>query len=298
MKKRILASLLCFIMILGICPLDFTLPVSADASGTCGDNLTWSYDESTFTLTISGTGEMYEYTINSNGGQIKTNAPWNTLGIKTVTIVSGVTSIGSYAFYGLTGITSITIPDSVTSIGIFAFKYTAYYNNDSNWENGVLYINTHLIEAKIEKTGNYEITQGAKVISNYTFYRCTGLTSITIPESVTSIGDGAFYGCTGLTSITIPDSVTSIGFYVFSDCTELTSINVDSNNSVYHSAGNCLIETANKTLIAGCKNSVIPSDGSVTNIGRYAFSGRTGFTSITIPDSVTSIGDYAFNDCT
>ncbi len=114
---------------------------------------------------------------------------------------------------------------------------------------------------------------------------------------MTSIGDYAFYDCTGLTSITIPNSVTSIGYAVFSGCTDLT-ITVADGNTGYRSEGNCLIETASQTLIAGCKNSVIPTDGSVTNIGEYAFYWCTGLTSITIPDSVTSIGDGAFSYCT
>ena len=130
------------------------------------------------------------------------------------------------------------------------------------------------------------------------FSDCTGLTSINIPNSVTSIEYGAFTGCVGLTSITIGNNVASIGSEAFSGCTGLTSITVDKDNTKYHSNGNCLIETGSKTLISGCKNSAIPSDGSVTSIGSYAFSGCTGLTSITIPDSVTSIGYHAFEDCT
>ena len=135
-------------------------------------------------------------------------------------------------------------------------------------------------------------------IGESAFDGCTGLTSVTIGSGMTSIGEYAFYGCTGLTSINIPDSVTSIGNYAFVGCIGLTSIIVDEGNTKYYSAGNCLIETATKTLILGCKTSVIPTDGSVTSIGEGAFAGCSGLTSVTIPDRVTSIGNYAFYECT
>jgi len=121
---------------------------------------------------------------------------------------------------------------------------------------------------------------------------------IPMDGSVTSIGFAAFFRCTGLTSITIPNSVTSVDSSAFYGCTGLMSIIVQEGNTVYHSAGNCLIKTDSKKLIAGCKSSVIPTDGSVTSIGTGAFRERTGLTSITIPDSVTSIGDLAFYQCT
>ena len=132
----------------------------------------------------------------------------------------------------------------------------------------------------------------AKVISN-------GYSGdIIIPEtvvhngatySVTSIGDRAFYNCDGLTSIEIPTSVTSIGNYAFYYCSGLESIIVDSGNTNYDSRDNCnaIIETGSNTLLYGCNNSVIPN--SVTSIGDGAFSGRSGLTSVTIPNSVTTI---------
>ncbi len=129
------------------------------------------------------------------------------------------------------------------------------------------------------------------------FRGCTGLTSVTIGGSVTSIGYYAFDGCRGLASVIIGNSVTSIGGSAFYGCTVLTNITVTKGNTKYHSAGNCLIETESKTLIAGCKNSIIPTDGSVTSIGDYAFDYCTGLTSVTIPNSVTSIGDGAFSSC-
>ena len=160
----------------------------------------------------------------------------------------------------------------------------------------VIYI--HVLAFKF-CTGLTSITIPSSVtsINSWAFYHCTGLTSITFSNGLERISNSAFSDCTGLTSIIIPDSVTNIGYSAFSGCAGLTSINVDSKNTQYHSVNNCLIETASKTLIAGCKSSIIPDDGSVTNIDIQAFYDCTGLTSITIPGSVISINRFAFGYC-
>ena len=185
--------------------------------------------------------------------------------LTSVKLPDSVTSIGDSAFYGCTGLTSVKLPDSVTSIGSSAFCNTAYYKKSSNWENDVLYIGKHLIEAKERLSGTYKIKEGTLCIGDWAFSDCDGLTSVTIPDGVRSIGCGAFYNCESLTSVRLPDSVTNIGDLTFYKCENLTSVTI----------GN-----------------------SVTSIGNSAFRYCYSLTSVRLPDSVTSIGSYAFEYCT
>ena len=244
---------------------------SADDSGTCGDNLTWTYESATNTLTISGTGNMNNYQFYSYF------SPWDSFksSIKKVIIENGVTSIGDFAFNNCRGLTSVTIPNSVTSIGEGAFNHCRGLTSVT-------------------------IPNSVTSIGNAAFGDCSGLTSVTIPNSVTSIGDNAFAGCSGLTSVNIPNSVTSIGDSAF-NCRGLTSVhisdlvawcNITFAGIPFRNLSSTLHLYLNGTEV---KDLVIPNN--VTSIGDYAFSGFSGLTSVTIPNSVTSIGSSAFSEC-
>ena len=192
----------------------------------------------------------------------------------SIAIPDGVTTISEYAFFDCQSLTSITIPDSITSIGNYAFMDTGYYLDDNNWENDLLYVGKHLIKANYSISGECAIKDGTLTIADYCFAFREELTGIALPDSVKNIGECAFGGCAALEIITVADG-----------------------NTVFHSDGNCIIDTADKTLVAGCKNSRIPTDGSVTSIGDYAFYGNYEITDITIPAEVTSIGWCAFAEC-
>ena len=151
-----------------------------------------------------------------------------------------------------------------------------------------------LSDAKIVEGGSayisyndYDRHTSNDKLDDYVFYGCSGLTSLTIPSSVTKIGKYAFYGCSGLTSLTIPSSVTEIGDYAFYGSSGLTSLTIPS--SVTKIGDYAFYGSSGLTSLT------IPS--SVTKIGDYAFYGSSGLTSLTIPSSVTWICNYAFEGC-
>ena len=249
------------------------------AHGTCGDNLTWVLTEDG-TLTISGSGEMKNYSDSSV-------APWysNRTKILSAVVEPDIESVGNYAFYACLKLTSVSLPGGVKSIGESAFqdcaKLTAVEIPGS-----VTSIGFQAFDGCSSLTA-VTIPEGVTSIADWTFSACSNLTSVTIPKGVTSIGSHAFYGCSSLTSVTIPESVTSIGEGAFDGCSSLTSVTIPGG----------VTRIANSTFYgcSGLTSVTIPE--SVTRIGDRAFTDCSSLTSVTIPESVTSIGGYTFQGC-
>lgn len=177
--KKILSMVLCIVMVLCSVPLgnfagldlsSLTMRASAlSESGQCGKNVNWSFDSSTGKLTISGSGEMNDYSY-------YTSPFYRNTSIKSVIIEDGVTSIGSYAFEYCSSITSTTIPNSVTSIGNSAF-------------------------GDCGSLTSITIPDSVTSMGGNAFGNCSSLTSVTIGNGVTSLEFGVFFGCRSLSNV-------------------------------------------------------------------------------------------------
>ena len=250
------------------------MPVMAFAAPQkIGDSdVTWELTNNNTVLTISGTGAMPDF-------RSLDSIPWNSqkAKIQTITIQSGVTSIGSAAFQECTNLISVTIPAGVTSIGTSAFNQC-----------------TSLAEVTIPSS----VTS----IGKSAFQGCTSLATVSFAETpmLESIGDQAFVR-TRLTSITIPANVTEIGTLVFDQCASLQSIDVNINNIKYTSDGGVLFNKEKSTLICyppaktGTKYAI---PDTVTSIGNHAFYQCKNLTKVEISSTVTSIGSSVFYECT
>lgn len=140
------------------------------------------------------------------------------------------------------------------------------------------------------------LSEGLIQIKDTVFKNCKSLENIILPDSLKLIDYQAFYGCTSLKSITIPKNVEKIASNAFNCCTSLAEITVSAENTHYISKGNCIIESATKTLVSGCNTSIINDDGSVTSIADHAFYG-SDIETIVLPETVKSIGKYVFSYC-
>ena len=255
--------------------------VEMNPQGKCGDNLYWEYDiNGTHALTITGSGEMYDYSSSAD-------VPWYSYrnNITSISLPTGLTSIGNSAFLGCTGLTSIDIPASVTYIGMNTF-YGCSSLASIVIPSGVTEIGLGAFKNCSSLT-SITIPSGVTVINESTFEGCSNLASATLPNNITEINQKAFYGCSSLTSIVLPSALTKIWSYAFQNCTGLMSISIPANVTIIY-----------QEAFRGCSSlsSVIIPDG-VTHIASSAFRDCSNLTSIDIPGSIIGLTNYVFKGC-
>lgn len=255
------------------------------------DNTTWTFDELTGTLTISGTGHMKSYRSSA--------APWSEYDIKHIQIQDGVISVGSSAFSDCTSVISVSLPASVKEIGSYAFFDCTALTTVS-------------------------FSEGLTYIGNSSFYNCASLESVVLPEGLTTIEESAFGGCDSLQYISVPDSLKKLGCYAFPVSPGISNsfgyslkYNTTSDGTLYLGNENnpylILIKPSTETIscdvqkttkfiydqaFAGGENltSVTISD-SVISVGYLLFENNQSITTVTVPKSVKNIGEAAFRGC-
>ena len=331
MKKRLLAlftAIVLCVVAVGVT----SVSAATVASGNCSTTVSWTLD-SEGVLTVSGTGEMPDYTANT--------MPWYSQrnNIKKVVIANGITAIGTYAFRSCKSIAEVSVANSVLSIGDYAFA------NDE---------------------GLTKVTLGNKLqmIGNYTFYNCTGLANVTIPDSVINLGVQVFCNCSALTTVVIGNGVEVLSEDAFRGCSKLTNLTIGCGvveiheNAFYNCSaikyitykgnqfqwdqldvpspsGDLLSKATVQVLGAadscganatwryadgtltisgtgamanynsynapwiGYRNSItkVIVENGITTVGTHAFESMKNLTEVVLPNSVTRIGLRAFVQC-
>lgn len=286
-----------------------------------GMNLTWMYNSSASTLTISGTGAMTNF---GNAGAV----PWYSFrsDIKAIMIEGGVTTIGNYAFYGCDNalFTSISIPAGVTSIGNSAF-YSCTSLASVTLPSTLVSISSNAFHSNA--LTSISIPNSVTSIGSYAFKECSSLESVSL-SNITVLNEEVFSGCSALESIALPASLTTINRYAFKNCSSLTSITIPENvttitcvsgSSAYSTFAGCTSLASVEwnarhcggfTRVGQYQEYATPFEAIKANISSFTFGenvehipaylchGMTGLESITIPSSVSSIGAYAFDGCT
>lgn len=260
MSKKIWSAPVALVVVVTIALFFGGITVSADEvdSGSCGESATWSLD-SNGTLTISGSGEMYDYQWNTK--------PWSQYkeSIYKVVIENGITNISSSAFSYLGNVETVSIASSVTAI-----KYEAFNSCRS--------------------LTSIDIPSSVTRIEGYAFQHCTSLTTVKIPASVTSLGDYVFSMDSSITTVTFGANsrLTVIPESAFGYCTELTTINLPES-----------VTTISSQAFNNCKKMQLTAlPGNTETVAEYAFQNCQALTSLDLGTKLTVIGEKAFKDCT
>ena len=209
------------------------------------------------------------------------SAFWECTNLRQVVFPTKLERIEDSAFYGCSSLISVEIPKYVSKIGSWAFSCCCA-------------LRTIIVE---DGNNYFSSRDNCLIDSNGTLIAGCQTSKIPCDDSIKEISKGAFWGQSELKSIVIPKSVEKIGAFAFVGCSGLEKISVEPGNPIYHSFQNCLIETASKTVISGCKSSILPQDDSVQVIGPSAYQGCVDLSSVFIPANIIKIEGDAFRDC-
>ncbi len=264
-RRRFLAVVMSAVLMLTTTmSIDLGIAFAA-TSGSCGTNATWSYNATTHTLTISGTGATKDYRDTTNKILRTEQAPWieYKADIQNVVVEEGITEIGDYAFFECTSLTNVSLPGTLTKL--------------DGWGGAV---------------GNVDKTYGC-------FQACTALTTITLPNSLTEIEPYVFNGCSALTRIDIPNNVTKIGKYAFFDCSALERVvfgnsleelgeNCFRNAGVKRVTWNTVLEELPTGAFFNCGFVELELPETITSIGQQAFKNNTFLRTLTVTNANAS----------
>ena len=177
--------------------------------------------------------------------------------ITSVKIHDFIERIGKGAFFGCSYLSSVVMGSNVESIGADAFYGTALYNDDANWTNGVLYIDSALIKALPSVTGEYSVEFGTLTIADNAFDRCSQLTKVNLPDTLKYIGEEAFLNCKGLTEVSVSDAVRVIGAHAFGYFMDGSDYIRENDFTIYFEAGSAAEQYANDNGFYNTEKTVI-----------------------------------------
>ena len=274
-------------------------------TGVCGEDLTWKLDYEG-TMTISGTGDMYDYAMYGEAV-----APWTELAadIKAVVAEEGVTSIGNFAFVDCANLTTVSLPDSLIEVGESAFRNctaltTVDFGTGLEMVSGYAFMNCASLTAadlgdKVEIIGNSaffacsnlaEVNLGESLlgINTLAFSECTSLTEITMPDTLTALGSDVFNGCSALTSVKLSDGLTNLPAYTFNECVSLVDVKLPQ-----------YLTTIGERCFYYCQSlESIDLPFGLIAMDNDAFGFCTKLRDIELPMALSYIGYFAFNGCT
>ena len=298
--SKCLFLLVCLILF-GAANVDETYAFGSEGNltetGQCGENVYWELNRSTCTLTISGTGPMYDYSL-SKESPFKSGFGW----IENVVINEGVTSVGNSAFEHSASLKSVTIADSVTSIGSFAFEYDPV--TEIHFGKNLKSIGT-MAFAHCARLETIEFPDNVSELGDMLFYNCSGLKSVKLPEKLKTLNLGVFSGAISVEKITIPKNCKQIEGLInackmiSSGIYELKSYEVAPGNTHFQAVDGVLYNAKLTRLVAyppAKKSTSYTVNAKTIAIQEYAFANSRFLKTLTLGAKVKRVGKYAFID--